>query len=238
MLTRPPPAAVPGQADLHPPRQGLCTGDRGRGRAQECARWGLCLYQLSPLNSCGALRRLQSNSTGAPWGLGSGRPSLCQLCRMFGQLDGMFCNYSPPRIPELRFQEGRERMLAPGGGKETQEVKGESGAHLPTPHPDSQPTPGLREATGHPAPSVVESWSQAHAPGRTGQRVEADKWCQRSGEANLVKSGSVDSLGSGRGRAQDSTLRTSLRLLRFCNRNGSIFYHLCFTDRTLGVQRE
>lgn len=60
-------------------------------------------------------------------------------------------------------------MLAPGGGKETLEVKGESGAHLPTPHPDSQPTPGLREATGHPAPSVVESWSQAQAPGRTGQ---------------------------------------------------------------------
>lgn len=238
MLTRRRRSTWPGRPASS--RQGPCTGDRGRGEPRSVPV-GACLYQLSPLNSCGALCRLHSplkaTAQGLPGGWALAAPPSASCAECLDNWMECFATTALPGSLSSGFKRGGRGCWLQGEGRRPKrsKVSLEPTSHSP---PDSQPTPGLREATGHPAPSVVERWSQAQAPGRTGQREEADKWCQRSGEANLVKSGSVDSLGSGRGRAQDSTLRTSLRLLRFCNRNGSISYHLRFTDRTLGVQRE
>lgn len=73
-----------------------------------------------------------------------------------------------------------------------------------SPFPHSLPRP--EQDHWLPSPSVVGSSNQTLGPERTGQRVEAAKWCQRFGGADLVMSGPGDSRGLGRGRA-----RTALR---------------------------
>lgn len=125
---------------------------------------------------------------------GSGRPSLRQLCRVFGQLDGMFCKESPPWIPELRFQEGgRKGCWLQGAGKKLK--KSNVGLEAPLPAWSTQSQDGGELQSG-PGPG-----------GRTGRRVEAAEWCQIVDRAKLVKSDPEDSLGSRRGLAQDSALR-------------------------------
>lgn len=192
----------------------------GLGRAQE---WVLVLSPMNLLGiqgwpSLGGLHHspipMQTTAQGLPqsWALAAPPSASCAEC-----LDNWMECFAATVLPGSRssdFKRGGARMLAPGRGQETQEVKYESGAHFPIP---VHPTPHnslLRPEQDHrlSSPRVVGSWNQAPAPGRTGQQMETAKWCQRFGGANLVRSGPGDSLGSGRGRAQDSTLRT-LRLL-------------------------
>lgn len=86
----------------------------------------------------------ETHSARAPRKPGPG-PALGQLCRVFGQLDGMFCRESRPWIPELRFQEGGRRgcwLL-----EEAQEVI----VGLEPPFPPHPTPPGLTRTTAHPA---------------------------------------------------------------------------------------
>lgn len=154
----------------------------------------------------------------------SGCPSLHQLCRVFAQLDGLFCSQSPPRIPQLRFQEEeRQGCWIQEAGKRLK--KSSTGLEAPL-RGLTQTLPTLSEGGGE-----LESGPGTRRKDRT--RVETAEWCQIFGGADLVKSGPGDSRGSRRGRPQDSILR----MLNSHDRDCPIYYHLHFTDKTVGVQR-
>lgn len=153
----------------------------------------------------------------------SGRPSLHQLCRVFAQLDGLFCSQSPPRIPELRFQEEeRQGCWIQEGGKRLK--KSSTGLEAPL-GGLTQTLPTQSQGGGE-----LESGPGIWRKDRT--RVETAKWCQIFGRADLVKSGPGDSLGSRRGQLQHSMLR----MLNSHDRDYPIYSHPHFTDRTIRVQ--
>lgn len=121
-------------------------------------------------------------------------PSLLQLWGVFGQLDGMFCSQNSPRIPGSGFKrEGGRRRCGVEGEGETPEVKCGAG--------------GLQAC---PSPLLPARWPGCGAGVRPRLLGEGQgpgwrqQWCQRFGQAYVVKSGPGDSLGW----APESTLRT------------------------------
>ena len=170
-------------------------------------RVGSSTFILGPVNPLGASRAgppredstipRKTTARGLPESSALAAPPSASCAECLDNWMECFAATVLPGSLSSDFKRGGERMLAPGREREAQEVKYESGAPLPSPKALPRPDQDHWLAS----PGAVGRWNEPQAPERrTEQRVEAAKWCQRFGGANLVRSGPGDSLGSGRGQ--------------------------------------